>query len=51
MEELSIDVMIQVVLKWVLEKYVLEGLDWANLAQDGDRWRAAMNTVMNLQDP
>jgi hypothetical protein len=25
------------------------GLDWISLAQDRDRWRAVMNTVMNLQ--
>jgi hypothetical protein len=24
-------------------------VDWIHLAQDGDRWRALMNTVMNLR--
>jgi hypothetical protein len=24
-------------------------VDWINLAQDRDRWRALVNTVMNLQ--
>jgi hypothetical protein len=24
------------------------GIDWIDLAQDRDRWRAFMNTVMNL---
>jgi hypothetical protein len=23
------------------------GMDWINLAQDRDQWRAVMNTVMN----
>jgi hypothetical protein len=25
--------------------------DWIHLAQDGDRWRALVNTVMNLRVP
>jgi len=27
------------------------GMDWIELAQDRDRWRALMNTVMNLRLP
>jgi hypothetical protein len=26
-----------------------DGVDWIDLAQDRDRWRALVNTVMNLQ--
>jgi hypothetical protein len=28
-----------------------DGLDWIDLAQDRDQWRALLNTVMNLQVP
>jgi hypothetical protein len=27
------------------------GMDWIDLAQDTDEWRALMNTVMNLRVP
>jgi hypothetical protein len=28
-----------------------DGMDWINLAQDGDQWRALVNTVMSLRVP
>jgi hypothetical protein len=28
-----------------------DGVDWIDLAQDRDRWRAYMNAVMNLWVP
>jgi hypothetical protein len=34
-----------------LRKIRWEGVDWIHLAQDRDRWRAVVNTVMNLRVP
>jgi hypothetical protein len=28
-----------------------DGMDWINLAQDRDQWRAPANMVMNFQVP
>jgi hypothetical protein len=28
-----------------------DGMDWIDLSQDRDRWRALVNTLMNLQVP
>jgi hypothetical protein len=34
-----------------LREVVWEGVDWIVLAQDRDKWRALVNTVMNLRFP
>jgi hypothetical protein len=43
--------------KWVdnikidLREIGWDGMDWINLAQDRDQWRALVNAVMNLRVP
>jgi len=27
------------------------GMDWIDVAQDTDKWRAVVNAVMNFRDP
>jgi hypothetical protein len=38
--------------RWVdLTEIGWDGMDWIDLAQDRDQWRALVNTVMNLRVP
>jgi hypothetical protein len=38
-------------IKMDIKEIGLAGVDWSELAQDRDKWRALVNTVMNLRDP
>jgi hypothetical protein len=39
------------ILKWILREIGWDGVDWIDMAQDRDQWRALVNTVLNLQVP
>jgi hypothetical protein len=38
-------------IKMDLREIGWDGMDWIDLAHDRDRWRALVNTVMNLRVP
>jgi hypothetical protein len=38
-------------IKMDLREIGWDGMDWISLAQDGDQWRALVNSVMNIRVP
>jgi hypothetical protein len=41
----------RIILKWIFKKWDGGGIYWFEVAQDGDRWWALVNAVMNLLVP
>ena len=39
----------RITLRWIFKKLVVRCMDWVELAQDRDRWRALVNAVVNLR--
>jgi hypothetical protein len=37
------------ILGWILGRW--DGVDWIDIAQNRDQWRALVNTIMNLRVP
>jgi hypothetical protein len=43
------EIHVEQVRSWDLREIVWGGMDWINLAQDSDQWRAVVNTVLSLR--
>jgi hypothetical protein len=49
LEDRSVDG--KIILKWIFKQWDGGSMDWNDMAQDRDRWRALVSAVMNLRVP
>jgi hypothetical protein len=41
----------RILLRWIFRKWLVRVMDWNELAQYWERWRALVDAVMNLRVP
>jgi hypothetical protein len=41
----------RIILRWFFRNWDVGGVEWMELAQDGNRWQALVHAVMNLRVP
>jgi len=39
----------RIILRWIIRKWDVGDMDWIELAQDRDRWRALANAIMKFR--
>jgi hypothetical protein len=47
---MDLGTVLSIILKWISGTLGLGSVDWIHLAQDSDRWRIVVNTVISILD-